>query len=159
MIFKLFVNVGYLKLYALKFDCCVIVCLICVFFFFFLMIRRPPRSTRTDTLFPYTTLFRSISAKRSIHSAARSLRAYGSRRSSGRRWCRTDRSEEHTSELQSLMRISYAVFCLKKKKTRTHNCNNTSRKQTNTLYTNIKNIHTPIMHTNLNNTYTSGKND
>src|SRR3546814_5056473 len=70
---------------------------------FFLMIRRPPRSTRTDTLFPYTTLFRSTTPCEC-----------------GRCWpCFSDvdghRSEEHTSELQSLMRISYAVFCLKKK--------------------------------------------
>src|SRR3546814_1025223 len=75
------------------------------------MIRRPPRSTRTDTPFPYTTLFRSrnaISANRAI-----------SRRSNGRPAACSSRirirSEEHTSELQSLMRISYAVFCLKKK--------------------------------------------
>src|SRR3546814_6605794 len=72
------------------------------------MIRRPPRSTRTDTLFPYTTLFRS--------SPPRSARYP----QSGRSGCAADlagstRSEEHTSELQSLMRISYAVFCLKKK--------------------------------------------
>src|SRR3546814_1106674 len=68
------------------------------------MIRRPPRSTRTDTLFPYTTLFRS----------PRSTSRTGCcRTSSSSHWPR--RSEEHTSELQSLMRISYAVFCLKKK--------------------------------------------
>src|SRR3546814_16790605 len=75
-------------------------------FFFFLMIRRPPRSTLTDTLFPYTTLFRSIVS--------------GNCCSRGMTRCcaRTTRSEEHTSELQSLMRISYAVFCLKKKKIR-----------------------------------------
>src|SRR3546814_4793494 len=98
------------------------------------MIRRPPRSTRTDTLFPYTTLFRSSSRTPNPVPAARS----------GVRWkttaarphlehsCSADRpgrrSEEHTSELQSLMRISYAVFCLKKKK-----------KKKNTPYTlNIK---------------------
>src|SRR3546814_4491741 len=76
------------------------------------MIRRPPRSTRTDTLFPYTTLFRS-------HAAA--LRRRGPGRRCGE-WppdhpgrAAGARSEEHTSELQSLMRISYAVFCLKKK--------------------------------------------
>src|SRR3546814_4957808 len=88
------------------------------------MIRRPPRSTRTDTLFPYTTLFRS-----------RILGRYNSQVSYGQSrvqvvWNRiilpdtssltldnlVGRSEEHTSELQSLMRISYAVFCLKKKK-------------------------------------------
>src|SRR3546814_1574598 len=85
------------------------------------MIRRPPRSTRTDTLFPYTTLFRSIAIHddvlsscalrfflyarpgMNVHSVVfQSLRV-------------KHRSEEHTSELQSLMRISYAVFCLKKK--------------------------------------------
>src|SRR3546814_1534770 len=74
------------------------------------MIRRPPRSTRTDTLFPYTTLFRSPCASISGTTAPCATRR--------RRCCRsaTGRSEEHTSELQSLMRISYAVFCLKKKK-------------------------------------------
>src|SRR3546814_2565031 len=81
---------------------------------FFLMIRRPPRSTRTDTLLPYTTLCRS-ERKPARSSAARSLSTRCAR-------CRPStqaaepRSEEHTSELQSLMRISYAVFCLKKKK-------------------------------------------
>src|SRR3546814_6394421 len=104
------------------------------------MIRRPPRSTRTDTLFPYTTLFRSRprcpppaddgrrdggtdlrrirpaglfrdpSAPRAVTRPAVRLDARPQRRSLG------SRSEEHTSELQSLMRISYAVFCLKKKK-------------------------------------------
>src|SRR3546814_6555544 len=128
-------------------------------FFFFLMIRRPPRSTRTDTLFPYTTLFRSEAGARDQHVAAYPSRhqrmargdaplqlpvqpgigtpalepaqdaaadedAQGhaqddERRRDGDRaehpgQRRTDRSEEHTSELQSLMRISYAVFCLKK---------------------------------------------
>src|SRR6056297_3901971 len=75
-----------------------------VIFFFFLMIRRPPRSTRTDTLFPYTTLFRSATAQ---HGRA----DHRDRPGPGRR----GRSEEHTSELQSLRRISYAVFCVKKK--------------------------------------------
>src|SRR3546814_6516907 len=88
------------------------------------MIRRPPRSTRTDTLFPYTTLFRSLQlahhrsalggdigdpacgGQRLGHIDGAALDAAGHQR----------RSEEHTSELQSLMRISYAVFCLKKKK-------------------------------------------
>src|SRR3546814_15170174 len=97
---------------------------------FFLMIRRPPRSTRTDTLFPYTTLFRSAGNRQEAQPFEQ-------------RMCRIERlfhhppvegepaqfaveeavgseiggrSEEHTSELQSLMRISYAVFCLKKKK-------------------------------------------
>src|SRR3546814_3698952 len=76
------------------------------------MIRRPPRSTRTDTLFPYTTLFRS---NRPPAGAARPVpdrRELAAVRQSGRP---PPRSEEHTSELQSLMRISYAVFCLKKK--------------------------------------------
>src|SRR3546814_1920296 len=74
------------------------------------MIRRPPRSTRTDTLFPYTTLFRSIVAA-GLQAFAQGLQVAPVRL--GRP---ADRSEEHTSELQSLMRISYAVFCLKKKK-------------------------------------------
>src|SRR3546814_10732262 len=74
------------------------------------MIRRPPRSTRTDTLFPYTTLFRS-SCPRTRSNAARQW--YLRPVLAGA--CTVPRSEEHTSELQSLMRISYAVFCLKKK--------------------------------------------
>src|SRR3546814_4553774 len=95
--------------------------------FVFLIIRRPPRSTRTDTLFPYTTLFRSYRCPngcpdngkdpmcRQAVRGARRGRSYGRGNSSAdERPCR--RSEEHTSELQSLMRISYAVFCLKKKK-------------------------------------------
>src|SRR3546814_8914025 len=96
--------------------------------FVFLMRRRPPRSTRTDTLFPYTTLFRSLrltSTTRSTappdSSAARpasTARVIASSSSPGTRRAgvpQHGRSEEHTSELQSLMRISYAVFCLKKK--------------------------------------------
>src|SRR3546814_20257948 len=86
------------------------------FSFFFLMIRRPPISTRTDTLFPYTTLFRSPSQPPRQRPAIRRGRHC---RRPARRACQTvrhaRRSEEHTSELQSLMRISYAVFCLKKK--------------------------------------------
>src|SRR3546814_3646867 len=90
--------------------------------FLFLMIRRPPRSTRTDTLFPYTTLFRSRVWSKTTRCRRHQFRptahegegvcdAYPlARRARARR-----RSEEHTSELQSLMRISYAVFCLKKK--------------------------------------------
>src|SRR3546814_3483207 len=94
--------------------------------FLFLRIRRPPRSTRTDTLFPYTTLFRSAAGlgpggdgvgreplpagdagvDALLEHAFAEVSAHRPRR----------RSEEHTSELQSLMRISYAVFCLKKKK-------------------------------------------
>src|SRR3546814_18881532 len=103
------------------------------------MIRRPPRSTRTDTLFPYTTLFRSddiagigLGRLPAVLIAGRHrrggvavirdrrrgrLRLCLARKGSQQRKCRyRPRSEEHTSELQSLMRISYAVFCLKKKK-------------------------------------------
>src|SRR3546814_6788984 len=101
--------------------------------FFFLMIRRPPRSTRTDTLFPYTTLFRSRPAgdggrqdPHGLHLRRLHLRMgagpgdqeglrEGLRLHARVRRARLLRSEEHTSELQSLMRISYAVFCLKKK--------------------------------------------
>src|SRR3546814_8695916 len=103
------------------------------------MIRRPPRSTRTDTLFPYTTLFRSerpsATSGRRVPTTASSGPILPSRArpsgagapTPGREPCfdaappggsppdRTGRSEEHTSELQSLMRTSYAVFCLKKK--------------------------------------------
>src|SRR3546814_9489461 len=130
------------------------------YMFFFLMIRRPPRSTRTDTLFPYTTLFRSarVLEKRGVYlvmSALVRLRPPIGGTSTLSTWVSVkaplkesvspvvgmtvasssmprivssaalmpmDRSEEHTSELQSLMRISSAVFCLKKKKihTQTH---------------------------------------
>src|SRR3546814_4728075 len=93
-------------------SCCFLAgMIVCVFF---LMIRRPPRSTRTDTLFPYTPLFRSDARPHARqhpgHPAAarRRHRRFRSRRGD-------DRSEEHTSELQSLMRISYAVSSLKKK--------------------------------------------
>src|SRR3546814_6609273 len=97
------------------------------------MIRRPPRSTRTDTLLPYTTLFRSVRVGRQrqaempgvarpvigLHLAAQHrfhhLHLFGLVAHILERRGRKDRSEEHTSELQSLMRISYAVFCLKKK--------------------------------------------
>src|SRR3546814_4663365 len=95
-------------------------------FFFFLMIRRPPRSTRTDTLFPYTTFFRSHEVQQGSGTADQPCGSAGrrdetpvctehARRIGADRLLRR-RSEEHTSELQSLMRISYAVFCLKKKK-------------------------------------------
>src|SRR3546814_6057890 len=93
-----------------------------LFCVFFLMIRRPPRSTRTDTLFPYTTLFRSRLRRRRIcirYSGAgesRKSRADLERGILGAEGT-GERSEEHTSELHSLMRISYAVFCLKKKNT------------------------------------------
>src|SRR3546814_7113916 len=92
------------------------------------MIRRPPRSTRTDTLFPYTTLFRSYkiianSPKRAAPAPRHGKHFNGRRKKRGqsartpRNTPKNRRSEEHTSELQSLMRISYAVFCLKKKTT------------------------------------------
>src|SRR3546814_7496090 len=102
------------------------------------MIRRPPRSTRTDTLFPYTTLFRSVGGERlAVHAHAflpeeqatgieERVQDGDDHRDHGDEWKRDQRaadvhrplrrSEEHTSELQSLMRISYAVFCLQKKK-------------------------------------------
>src|SRR3546814_16431729 len=97
-------------------------CFICIFC---LMIRRPPRSTRTDTLFPYTTLFRSSTLRSCSSPHARTHRTDRGHLDSPH-LCPT-RSEEHTSELQSLMRISYAVFCLKKKN-RTYN--NATTKQT-----------------------------
>src|SRR3546814_5872390 len=101
-----------------------------------LMIRRPPRSTRTDTLFPYTTLFRSPCLRRQArlatpsgcrappdsraHSPRPPLSSWRSaRRSDGPR---SGRSAEHTSELPSLMRSSYAVFCLKREKWETYEC-------------------------------------
>src|SRR3546814_9462036 len=84
------------------------------------MIRRPPRSTRTDTLFPYTTLFRSrAGAERVVEGKQPRLDLVDREAGDGAGEARGEdrpRSEEHTSELQSLMRISYAVFCLKKKK-------------------------------------------
>src|SRR3546814_3721555 len=99
-----------------------------LYFFFFLMIRRPPRSTRTDTLFPYTTLFRSMRIAQQ-RGAKTIIGEYEPTQKNGvvadlyprlgfeplRDSVGRLRSEEHTSELQSLMRISYAVFCLKKK--------------------------------------------
>src|SRR3546814_8389118 len=99
------------------------------------MIRRPPRSTRTDTLFPYTTLFRSPHARRADRRALSPLRRGGGRREGRPARAgveRRHRSEEHTSELQSLMRISYAVFCLKKK-----------NKQTQDKYRNSIDTHRP----------------
>src|SRR3546814_3552742 len=85
------------------------------------MIRRPPRSTRTDTLFPYTTLFRSLQWKKMQFGVKDFTLKFEFERSNFKvkfrnRERRKTRSEEHTSELQSLMRISYAVFCLKTKK-------------------------------------------
>src|SRR3546814_7559937 len=86
---------------------------------FFLMIRRPPRSTRTYTLFPYTTLFRSgiLGGRYGGGTAGTAGHRYQHPKGPDVTVCRNVeyRSEEHTSELQSLMRTSYAVFCLKKK--------------------------------------------
>src|SRR3546814_6765022 len=104
------------------------------------MIRRPPRSTRTDTLLPYTTLFRSHRSAERGDLALQPLRL-GSALDHQQQPLGLERfldeigraalvrSEEHTSELQSLMRISYAVFCLKKKKTKT---TSTKKKTTHT---------------------------
>src|SRR3546814_1011064 len=99
------------------------------------MIRRPPRSTRTDTLFPYTTLFRSVLG--AIPLALASGAGAEARHQIG--WVivggmsfGTARSEEHTSELQSLMRISYAVFCLKKKTNERAKCRDESTTVHNT---------------------------
>src|SRR3546814_2890317 len=93
------------------------------------MIRRPPRSTRTDTLFPYTTLFRSF--RIGTHERANALGALNlDARGDIHQY---QRSEEHTSELQSLMRISYAVFCLKKK-------NQTAHEQIHYIYDTRKNL-------------------
>src|SRR3546814_13637013 len=89
----------------------------------FLMIRRPPRATRTDTLFPYTTLCRSRETKSGLPQTAIRQCCWRKKQEGKRSQTNPDfdnlqgRSEEHTSELQSLMRISYAVFCLKKKNT------------------------------------------
>src|SRR3546814_10068488 len=107
------------------------------------MIRRPPRSTRTDTLFPYTTLFRSAGERNSIGMgrAVKQRRQFAKRKARRLGLFRLDTGEllptnalnqigEHTSELQSLMRISYAVFCLKKKTNKTtqkHKSNYTQR--------------------------------
>src|SRR3546814_6777096 len=121
------------------------------------MIRRPPRSTRTDTLFPYTTLFRSdavtygqgvqwivhkdvpnevvtafLELAYSDEAAARLDRTFPEHAHR-----ENDRSEEHTSELQSLMRISYAVFCLKKKNTKNHKKNIHTQNITNRPYRNM----------------------
>src|SRR3546814_10111612 len=108
------------------------------------MIRRPPRSTRTYTLFPYTTLFRSKRAacmaasehQLELVTIGRSCidlygEQVGGRLEDMASFAKYIRSEEHTSELQSLMRISYAVFCLKKKKYNTlHNTNKYTHKPT-----------------------------
>src|SRR3546814_10367836 len=104
------------------------------------MIRRPPRSTRTDTLFPYTTLFRSrVHPVRGLGeggSVGLARHHAGECRGLPRRLRGLPRSEEHTSELQSLMRTSYAVFCLKKKKS--------ARTGTTTRHELRSNSHSPI---------------
>src|SRR3546814_8227675 len=119
------------------------------------MIRRPPKSTRTYTLFPYTTLFRSCrncerpwartspSIVRGPHAAPSGHapasrgrdrpKCRGRARRAGLPFCGRPRSEEHTSELQSLMRISYAVFCLKKKKITKHSTVVTRHRDSHTL--------------------------
>src|SRR3546814_11168706 len=107
--------------YVFWFNC--VMTLFVSFFVFFLMIRRPPRSTRTDTLFPYTTLFRSPHPEKGAVIVATNGHVMGMIHDPDG-YCAKPiivgdiRSEEHTSELQSLMRISYAVFCLKKNKTK-----------------------------------------
>src|SRR3546814_6654054 len=105
------------------------------------MRRRPPRSTRTDTLFPYTTLFRSIahavaflSGPQAGYITGTTLHVNGGMR-----------TEEHTSELQSLMRISYAVFCLKNK----HNYTNVSQRHTVHDYILDSEEHHPRSHASL----------
>src|SRR3546814_1577440 len=130
---------------------CVFYLLIFVFFFF-LMIRRPPRSTRTDTLFPYTTLFRSpggneassrtpaaLTRRSAFGAKPRSAQKRGAGRAGAYRaeiahLFGRKRSEEHTSELQSLMRISYAVFCLKKKKIANNTTQVTVQRTSDTEY-------------------------
>src|SRR3546814_3413501 len=109
------------------------------------MIRRPPRSTRTDTLFPYTTLFRSAQPARDVgvetielRQQARGHHPGAHERRAGHR-ARPARSEEHTSELQSLMRISYAVFCLKKKTITKTNRYQTQQTQITYYYSQINN--------------------
>src|SRR3546814_3179121 len=108
------------------------------------MIRRPPRSTRTDTLFPYTTLFRSMdravflanweALNAAVHEIVLDLGGSISAEHGIGRLKRDllRRSEEHTSELQSLMRISYAVFCLKKKKSSRHSATGPNRRDQTT---------------------------
>src|SRR3546814_4393926 len=110
--------------------------LMCCFIFFFLMIRRPPSSTRTDTLFPYAPLFRSIGASMDTHrqgsSNLRNAKPTDLFIMSPWLSKRAQKTEEHTSELQSLMRISYAVFCLTKK---------TTDRLTSNVSSNINNYH------------------
>src|SRR3546814_6875187 len=100
------------------------------------MIRRPPRSTRTDTLFPYTTLFRSCPFSDGASAVILCTEEFAKRVGNNYVKVIGSRSEEHTSELQSLMRISYAVFCLKKKKKQ----KNTHKSTTHNNYTNKTNL-------------------
>src|SRR3546814_8118028 len=122
---------------------------------FFLMIRLPPRSTRTDTLLPYTTLFRSHDIVGTLGAAGNAFGQLANFREVGHgpgqpaqtgfgvrhdgRERLIHRSEEHTSELQSLMRISYAVFCLKKKKKTSAIITTISTNETNSVH---KTLHT-----------------
>src|SRR3546814_2321107 len=121
------------------------------------MIRRPPRSTRTDTLFPYTTLFRSLELAKLFCSIAIMIRPGAMKSAKGtpmtvrpappsatvkmtrKRSVVIARSEEHTSELQSLMRISYAVFCLKKKNNTSQHVHSLLCPYTKQLYHNHRN--------------------
>src|SRR3546814_5660286 len=130
-----------------------IITVVLILYVFFLMIRRPPRSTRTDTLFPYTTLFRSaqpvvqhfsmdlkfirILMNGIVQRSDDKIDRCSRRESSG-----AIRSEEHTSELQSLMRISYAVFCLKKKKTSTTRLTTKTTTSKTKTYNNKHHTHT-----------------
>src|SRR3546814_6177498 len=120
------------------------------------MIRRPPRSTRTDTLFPYTTLFRSVgddpagdgrageaemAVAEGVEDVRPTRRAADDRKRVGRGGAMAHpaaRSEEHTSELQSLMRISYAVFCLKKKKDNMNTTRNNECRRTDTIHSRLE---------------------
>src|SRR3546814_3172860 len=121
------------------------------------MIRRPPRSTRTDTLFPYTTLFRAPSYVTCLRlpglldagdlDAREVLTVPLALLVAGLVLELLDRSEEHTSELQSLMRISYAVFCLTKKTTNINNINSTFDIRNKHIYTNKNTIHSIIYRT------------
>src|SRR3546814_7510030 len=119
--------------------------LVFVVIFFFLMRRRPPRSTRTDTLFPYTTLFRSAGQPGGIPRRRGQLRPALIQGTDARHWHRS-RSEEHTSELQSLMRISYAVFCLKKKTEKPNICrqHTNTKRISPTVHTQHHTIHTIV---------------
>src|SRR3546814_1913986 len=111
------------------------------------MIRRPPRSTRTDTLFPYTTLFRSVFQDpvasldpfwRVADIVGEPLRHLHPELDPAERGEQIARSEEHTSELQSLMRISYAVFCLKKKNNENSNNNEHKNERRDMIHCTIR---------------------